>query len=540
MRLPTGRQQTAARLGTDMSTEDARRPMTAVKTAGFRGSSFTGANSRLEPAVGFGRDSSQPLEKSEERLEERIKAVELKIHKLLEETAMLCEQRKFQEAQIKAKEAIILDRQLSKLREEDNPETVNQDLSFATQLNQACVFEQAEMFPEALHAYHQIIKHKISERAGRVRVNMGNIYFQQKQYLQAVKMYRMALDQTPNTHLELRNHMLKNIAHSFVQMGQYADAVSSYEHVLDNRPVRELGGVERKVASRDFPTAFNLELCYFALGENDRMRSGFQTLLQQELPSKADDDRYLNLDNDAGFALVLDVIKDDNLRKRELREQQTAHHHLLSAAKLIAPAVDASFAAGYDWCIGAVKQSAYSELAAELEITKAISFLKMRDFKQATQILKGFERRGSQMQSTAAANLSFLYFLEKQFAQADKYADLAMAADRYNPSGLVNKGNCAFVNGEVDRAMELFQEALAVDSTCPEALYNLGLANKELGHVDLALECFEKLYGLLPNSAEVVYQVAHCFELLRDPQAIEWFLTLVSLAPTDPDGGYQW
>ena len=30
---------------------------------------------------------------------------------------------------------------------------------------------------------------------GRLRVNMGNIYVKQKKYPQAVKMYRMALDQ---------------------------------------------------------------------------------------------------------------------------------------------------------------------------------------------------------------------------------------------------------------------------------------------------------------------------------------------------------
>ena len=106
---------------------------------------------------------------------------------------------------------------------------------------------------------------------------------------------------------------------------------------------------------------------------------------------------------------------------------------------------------------------------------QAIAFLKMRDFTQATDILKSFEKRGSKMQSVAATNLAFLYFLEKQFGQADKYADLAMTADRYNPSALVNKGNCSYVNGEIEKAVELYQEALAVDSTSPEALYNLGL-----------------------------------------------------------------
>ena len=59
-------------------------------------------------------------------------------------------------------------------------------------------------------------------------------------------------------------------------------------------------------------------------------------------------------------------------------------------------------------------------LSAELEITKAISYLKIKEFKKAVQALKQFERDDSKMQSAAATNLSFLYFLESQFAQADK------------------------------------------------------------------------------------------------------------------------
>ena len=38
----------------------------------------------------------------------------------------------------------------------------------------------------------------------RLRINIGNIYFEQKKYLQAIKMYRMALDQIPNAQMDLR------------------------------------------------------------------------------------------------------------------------------------------------------------------------------------------------------------------------------------------------------------------------------------------------------------------------------------------------
>lgn len=55
------------------------------------------------------------------------------------------------------------------------------------------------MTQEALIKYDEIIKSKQFTQAGRLRVNMGNIYFQQKNYVLAIKMYRRALDIIPST-----------------------------------------------------------------------------------------------------------------------------------------------------------------------------------------------------------------------------------------------------------------------------------------------------------------------------------------------------
>ncbi len=60
------------------------------------------------------------------------------------------------------------------------------------------------MFTEALNAYSVIVKNKQYGHAGRLRVNMGNIYFAQKKYPAAIKMYRMAMDQVGAVSKELR------------------------------------------------------------------------------------------------------------------------------------------------------------------------------------------------------------------------------------------------------------------------------------------------------------------------------------------------
>lgn len=58
-------------------------------------------------------------------------------------------------------------------------------------------------------------------QGGRLRVNMGNIYYEQQKYSQAIKMYRMALDQTSNAYKDTRYKIARNIGNAFMKLGQY-------------------------------------------------------------------------------------------------------------------------------------------------------------------------------------------------------------------------------------------------------------------------------------------------------------------------------
>ncbi len=72
---------------------------------------------------------------------------------------------------------------------------MNFDLTYAVCFNLANCYYLVKMYDEALNTYNLIVKNKQYPQSGRLRVNMGNIYFEQKKYPMAVKMYRMALDQ---------------------------------------------------------------------------------------------------------------------------------------------------------------------------------------------------------------------------------------------------------------------------------------------------------------------------------------------------------
>lgn len=78
---------------------------------------------------------------------------------------------------------------------------------------------------------------------------------------------------------------------------------------------------------------------------------------------------------------------------------------------LISSVIENNFNDGYTWCVETIKYSGFSKLATELEISKALIFLKMDDIGQAIDALKYFERKDSGVAVNAAINLTFIYLL---------------------------------------------------------------------------------------------------------------------------------
>ncbi|XP_037395409.1 intraflagellar transport protein 88 homolog isoform X6 [Pygocentrus nattereri] len=511
----------SAFLGMAQSMDGAARPMTAVRAAGY--SSSLARGSTFDP-LGQSRGPAPPLEaKNEDTPEEKIKILEKKVNDLIEESCLAQGNGDLQLALEKAKEAGRKERALVRQREQTGTaDHITLDLTYSVLFNLANQYANNDMNTEALNTYQVIVKNKMFNNAGRLKVNMGNIYFKQKNYPKAIKFYRMALDQISNAHTEMRIKIMQNIGVSFIRMGQYSDAITSFDHIMSESP--------------NIKTGFNLILCYYAIGDRERMKKSFQKLICVLLGID-EEDKYISPNDDPHTNLLIEAIKNDQLHQMERERKALAEKYIMTSAKLIAPAIESTFAAGFDWCVDMVKSSQYVELANDLEINKAITYLRQKEFNQAEAVetLKTFEKKDSRVKSAAATNLSFLYFLEKDYDQADRYADLAMNADRYNPAALINKGNTVFVKEDYEKAAEFYKEALRNDSSCTEALYNLGLTYKRLGRLEEALDCFLKLHAILRNSAQVMYQLANLYEMLEDPhQAIEWLMQLITVTPTDP------
>jgi intraflagellar transport protein 88 len=67
---------------------------------------------------------------------------------------------------------------------------------------------------------------------------------------------------------------------------------------------------------------------------------------------------------------LVEVLKNDKLRKFEKERKLYAERCVLSAARLIAPAIEASLSEGYHWVTEEIKASKHSQLAHALEVMK--------------------------------------------------------------------------------------------------------------------------------------------------------------------------
>jgi len=510
--------------------DDSARPMTSNRAAGYTAQPKGGANvfDPLNQGEGAARNIAKPLEKKLELSpEEKLRELEKEIHRLIEESAITREQGNLREALEKGKEAGKKERQLCRLREQLNLlDQLNVDLTYAVCLNLAIQHQANDNDNEALTIYTQIVKNKQYPFSGRFRVNMGNIYFKQEKWTGAIKMYRMALDQIPNDVQAIRFKIMRNIGHAFFKMHQFPDAIDAYENLL-------MQGAQHL----DFVTGFNLILCYYALGDKDKMKSGFAKLLNIEQVGLEDFDEEEEMDlmeSPSGKENERKRIDgDDALREDIKRRQRQAARFIVNAANLIAPVMEKTAVLGYDWLIEALNHHGFPRIASELEIAKASYFLRYKEFDQAITVLKKFEKKEPSLMACAATNLSFLYFLEADHANAEKYADIAVKADRYNARALVNKANCMFMNDEFERAKDVYLEAIGVSADCLEAIYNLGLVNMHIGRYQEALLAFDKLHSITHANCDVMWQLGDIHEKLgNDAKAHEWFSLLI----TSPKG----
>ncbi|KAM0727434.1 Intraflagellar transport protein 88-like protein [Formica fusca] len=494
------------------------RPMTAVRSAGYTSQQTFDPLNMGSSAKG----PAPPLETNKEDTpEEKIKASERKIMGLIESSAEAASENNMRIALERAREASSRERALIRLQEQAGlSDNHNIDLTFAVLFNLAVQYTNNEMYTEAIATYQAITRNRMFSNSARLKVNMGNIYVKMGQLSQAIKMYRMAFDQAPTVHKDLRIKIMHNMGMLFVQMGRLEEAANSFEWVMRERA--------------EFKAGLHAVLCHFALSHRDKMKRAFLELLEVQLNVDQEDKYSINPD-DATSNILNEVIKNDNLSKLEKEMKLEAEKSILCAAKLIAPVIEDTLTAGFAWCVDAIKSSAYGVLAADLEINKAMVFLHNRETQLAIDTLKMFENRDTKANSAAATMLSFIYYLQGDYDQAEKYGEAARNADAYNAAAYVNLSACAIQKDELNIARELLLCALETDASHVQALYNLALVYKKQTMYEEALECFWKIRNMVRHDPQTLYQIGHLYQLMNDvDQASEWYNQLLGILSSDP------
>ncbi|CAH0717255.1 unnamed protein product, partial [Brenthis ino] len=346
----------ASRAGT------AARPVTAVRAAGYTST----------------RDTPSREDKKEESIEDKIKQMELKIMSLVEESTMLSAQlesseeetdgkreQNLSQALAKAQEASTLERQLIRMQEQSNlGDSHNLDLTFAVLCNLADQYALNEMYTEALNTYQLLTRNKVFPHANRLKVNMGNIYFKMGEHPKALKLYRMALDQTPTAEKDLRMKVMHNIGLLLVRMGKFRDAVTNFQHIM-----HEQG---------DFQTGLHLVLCSVALEDAEGGKAAFHAMLDVEPPTYHHD-IAIDDENDTYECVVRDVVRGDRLSRWSRAAAALAERCLALAAAALArpgrPPRDDD-GNGASWCVEALRGYSGGGAGSRLELGSALAALR--------------------------------------------------------------------------------------------------------------------------------------------------------------------
>ena len=479
------------------------RPMT-TKAAGY-------SKSLGKDPKDFGRGTKMFFHRKEPTSKEGIiKEFEKNIQKLSDESIIL----KCKGNYVQAKEKCLSAYDKLKDFKEKNNEYFNAEMEFGIQLNLALIFEGLKMFEDAKQMYLEIVQKENYYTPGimfqKIRINLGNLYYNQGEYKKAITEWHKAVDKISKDNKEMRGSILKNIALAYIKLGSYNDAIDNF--------------TESVKFKEDMKTCMNLLLSNLAGNKIDKTKEVFNLMLEVSLNQQKEIDPTEESKNAM-----------DPLREYLIIRKKENNQIIVNVALNLIRYLEKEPLEAFKYIIESVKKYNMEEILNEIEMAKAMYFLKKREVEKTITILKSFENKNKNLISRVANNISFLYFVEGDYPKAETYANIAIENERYNHKALVNKGNIHFIKEDYLKAKEYYLEAIGVQSDCIEAIYNLGMVNIRMDAVYEAIQAFEKLHSICPNIPEVLYKIAKLYEYMKQyDDAIKYYSLLLMQLPNDP------
>ena len=477
-------------------TGSVERPMT-TKAAGY-------SKSLGKEQKDFGMKTRMFFAKKQNTSKEAaIKEFEKNIQKLSDESILLKCRGNYKAAKDKALSAY------DKLTDfkNQNLDYFNAEMEFGLQLNIALIYEALKMYDDARTMYLDIVQKENYYTPGimkdKIRINLGNLYYKQGEYKKAITEWQKAVDKISKENKELRGLVLRNIANANIKLGTYNEAIDNYTESVKHK--------------EDMKTCMNLLLSNLAMNKIDQTKQVFNLMID----SAQSQEKEIDVSNDDKSAI--DPLKEYLIIRKKENATIIVNIALVMTHFLERDPLDA-----FKYIIETLKKNNMVDIQNEIEMAKAMYFLKKRDVEKTISIMKNFENTNKNLISRVANNISFLYFVEGDFAKAESYANTAIENERYNHKALVNKGNIHYIKEDYNKAKEYYLEAIGVQSDCIEAIYNLGMVNIRMDAIYEAIQAFEKLHSVCPNIPEVLYKIAKLYEYMKQfDDAIKYYSLLL-------------
>ena len=97
-----------------------------------------------------------------------------------------------------------------------------------------------------------------------------------------------------------------------------------------------------------------------------------------------------------------DVLQEDGLKDQLRQKVRQSNKYISVAAKLLAPVVEQDTVAGFNFVVDMLRANSQQSLATELEIAKALHFMRSKEFDKAIETLKSYERKDQTLVAHAA------------------------------------------------------------------------------------------------------------------------------------------
>ena len=117
---------------------------------------------------------------------------------------------------------------------------------------------------------------------------------------------------------------------------------------------------------------------------------------------------------------------------------------------------------------------------------------------------------------------------------------IAYSTESFEKTTLMERAYDFLNEGEIEYALQLYDEILQVNPTDIHALNYKGLALASLGHYDEAIQWYDKVLNIDPtnvsalnNKGVALYNLGHYDE------AIQWYDKVLAIHPNDSDAEYN-